>query len=130
MWDGEDHAAPQLSVMQTKKKNLMDKPVEQHSESKIRKRNIRLIDIAIFVATGLAAFVFWTHDVIGGLLLIPLIIYIAAKKPKSKLEKERREELGGKSAAFFMILPIGIILLIILYFFWKLLPVIIGSWQT
>lgn len=115
--------------MQTKKKNLMDKPVGQHSESKIRKRNIRIIDIAIFVAAGLAAFVFWTHDVVGGLLLIPLIIYIAVNKPKSKLEKERREELGGKSAAFFMILPIGIILLIILYFFWKLLPVIIGSLQ-
>jgi predicted PurR-regulated permease PerM len=117
-------------VMQTKKKNLMDKPVEQHSESKIRKRNIRLIDIAIFIAAGLAAFVFWTHDVIGCLLLIPLIIYIAANKPKSKLEKKRREELGDKSVAFFIILPIGIILLIILYFFWKLLPVIIGSWQT
>ena len=108
----------------------MDKPVEQHPESKIRKRNIRLIDIAIFVTAGLAAFVFWTHDVIGGLLLIPLIIYIAANKPKSKLEKERREELEGKSGAFFMILPIGIILLIILYVFWKLLPVIIRSWQT
>ena len=116
--------------MQTKKKNLMDKPVEQQSESIIRKRNIRLIDIAVFVAAGLAAFVFWTHDVIGGLLLIPLIIYIAVNKPKSKLEKERREELEGKSFAFFMVLPIGILLLIIIYVFWKLLPVIIGSWQT
>jgi hypothetical protein len=116
--------------MQTKKKDLMEKPVEQHSESKIRKHKIRQIDIAIFVAAGLAAYVFWTHDVVGCLLLIPLIIYIAVNKPKSKLEKERREEFGGKSAAFFMILPIGIILLIILYVFWKLLPVIIRSWQT
>jgi len=51
-------------VMQTKKKNLMEKPAEQVSESKIRKYNIRPIDIAIFVAVGLAAFVFWTHDLL------------------------------------------------------------------
>ena len=62
--------------MQTKKKNLMDKSVEQDSELKIRNRRIRLIDVAIFVAAGLTAFGFWTHDVIAGLLLIPLIILI------------------------------------------------------
>lgn len=89
-----------------------------------------LVNVAIFLNGGLAALVFFTHDLRLFLVLFPLIFFTYKYKAKTKEEQERREDLSNKSFVFFLLIPASLILIVfIIILFWKLVPAIIQNYS-